>query len=446
MKSLISAVTLSIFFLYKPSLALSAEITPIQSHPMGCEYKLTGLINNGDAEKVDKVLQQEDWFATSARGWKICLDSPGGSFIEGVKLAQTFAQNGIGTVVAENDVCESACAIAFMGGSFAHPEAENAYVSRTMHATAKLGFHAPALLIPDGKYSEKEVDSAYSIALKAVLELSDMRSSGHEIRESLFRAILSTSFEEMHYVDTIGKALRYKINISGIRVSTADAQSIAKNICDNAVIAIEDSDPWFGGGREFKFIAANILHGEQGYYEEANFDCLVEIGYFENRVGTNSFQVNFQAGPDDTNIRASTFLPPYASFRSDTLLASAFSAKSISVDNFLVKARKAMKGSSASDIPKTCAILNQSAAITNVQNFTNLRRQAGLNGQVIGQVPLGATVTVVNPGQFLRYDRCAAACNGSNQNAIRQCIDNNDVWIEVEYNGRRGFLSRKFLE
>jgi hypothetical protein len=94
----------------------------------------------------------------------------------------------------------------------------------------------------------------------------------------------------------------------------------------------------------------------------------------------------------------------------------------------------------------SCGVENSVATITNVQNFTNLRQQAGLNGQVIGQVPLGASVSVVNPGNFLRYDRCAATCNGKNQNAIKQCIDNNDVWIEVEHNGRRGFLSRKFLE
>jgi uncharacterized protein len=94
----------------------------------------------------------------------------------------------------------------------------------------------------------------------------------------------------------------------------------------------------------------------------------------------------------------------------------------------------------------SCGIKKPRATIINVQNFTNLRRQAGLNGQVIGQVPLGAQVSVINPGSFLRYDRCAATCNGTNQNAIKQCIDNNDVWIEVKYNGRRGFLSRKFLE
>ena len=93
-----------------------------------------------------------------------------------------------------------------------------------------------------------------------------------------------------------------------------------------------------------------------------------------------------------------------------------------------------------------CSMSASTATITNVQNFTNLRQQAGLNGRVIGKVGLGETVQIVNPGRYLRYDRCAAACEGSNQNAIQTCVVNNDVWIEVQHNGRRGFLSRKFLE
>ena len=101
---------------------------------------------------------------------------------------------------------------------------------------------------------------------------------------------------------------------------------------------------------------------------------------------------------------------------------------------------------SATKMPVTCYINENTAQIVNVQNYTNLRQEAGLQGRVIGQISLGEAVSIVTPGDFLRYDRCAAACKGTNQNAIKQCIDNNDVWIEVEYNGRRGFLSRKFLE
>lgn len=94
----------------------------------------------------------------------------------------------------------------------------------------------------------------------------------------------------------------------------------------------------------------------------------------------------------------------------------------------------------------TCYVMKDRSKITNVQDFTNLRQQAGLGGRVIDQISLDETVRIVDPGGFLRYDRCAASCDGTNQNEIKQCIDDNDVWIEVEYNGRRGFLSRKFLE
>lgn len=96
--------------------------------------------------------------------------------------------------------------------------------------------------------------------------------------------------------------------------------------------------------------------------------------------------------------------------------------------------------------PLTCAINTKTARVVNVENYTNLRQQAGLNDRVIGAVNLGEQVIVLTPGRYLRYDRCAAACEGANQNAIKTCVDNNDVWIEVQHNGRRGFLSRKFLE
>ncbi|NRP49123.1 hypothetical protein XMV201_000874 [Aliiroseovarius sp. xm-v-201] len=98
------------------------------------------------------------------------------------------------------------------------------------------------------------------------------------------------------------------------------------------------------------------------------------------------------------------------------------------------------------EAPLTCYISERTAKIINVESYTNLRQQAGLRGRVIGRVGLDEEVRIVDPGSFLRYDRCAAACNGTNQNAIKTCVDNNDVWIEVQYNGRRGFLSRKFLE
>ena len=384
------------------------------------------------------------------RDMKICLDSPGGNYMEGVHLALTFLAHDIGTVVAQNNMCESACAIAFLGGSN-DPLREGRSVSRTMHATAKLGFHAPALQVPEGNYSKNEVDKAYETALKALRWLSHLRSRFEmEITESLIDELLATPINKMHYVDTVERALRYKIDVVGINTAIADVQSIANNICDNAVIAIEDQDPFFASTNDVSFIADNTLQvagGERVYYGKADYNCSIVIDDSQNYAGAyRSFEVSFILGPDDTYTRASTSLPPYASFRSDTLLASAFSEQSIPVSQFLAKARRTLKNSRVSEDPKTCGITNRSATITNVQNFTNLRQEAYLQAQIIGRVPLGASVKTRQPGTYWRTDRCAAACNGTNQNAIKQCIDNNDVWIEVKYNGRKGYLSRKFLE
>ena len=98
------------------------------------------------------------------------------------------------------------------------------------------------------------------------------------------------------------------------------------------------------------------------------------------------------------------------------------------------------------EVAPKCWINEQTARISNVQNYTNFRQRAGLNQPVLGQISLGERVTLTNPGTYLRTDRCASICNESNQQLIKQCIDNNEVWIEVRYRGRVGYLSRKFVE
>ena len=96
--------------------------------------------------------------------------------------------------------------------------------------------------------------------------------------------------------------------------------------------------------------------------------------------------------------------------------------------------------------PLTCYVDGEIAQIANVENYTNFRKRAGLNQPVIGKISLGEVVRLSDPGTYLRTERCASICNSANEQAIKQCIDNNEVWVEVQYNGRRGFLSRKFLE
>ena len=94
----------------------------------------------------------------------------------------------------------------------------------------------------------------------------------------------------------------------------------------------------------------------------------------------------------------------------------------------------------------TCWINKPIAQIANVKDFTHFRQQAGQNGRIIGQIPVGYNVTLIDPTSYLRTNQCASICEGENQTSIKQCIVNNEVWIEVQYQGINGFVSRKVLK
>lgn len=93
-----------------------------------------------------------------------------------------------------------------------------------------------------------------------------------------------------------------------------------------------------------------------------------------------------------------------------------------------------------------CSINELSARVANVNSYTNLRAKAGLGNQVIAQVPLRVVVKPTDPDSYISRDRCLQSCASNDQKGIDWCIENNEVWVEVDYKNRRGFLSRKFLE
>lgn len=94
----------------------------------------------------------------------------------------------------------------------------------------------------------------------------------------------------------------------------------------------------------------------------------------------------------------------------------------------------------------SCGLDSPFAEVSNVDKFTNLRRKAGLGNKIIARVPLGASVSSPRPQYYLATQRCLDACRTDDQLEISECIASNEIWVEVLYNDRRGFLSRKFLE
>ena len=400
---------------------------------------------------------------------RVCFDSPGGSYLEGLEIAKV---NYASTGVDEGDRCESACFLAFMSGNTDRMEDRPSLADRVMHPRAKVGLHAPSLNVDSGSFSSDELNKAYQIALQTIAELLKLREEKNNyalkgefvFRDSLLEEMLRVPPQQMKYIQTIGQAVEYQIAvypvvlpgsvpgsvIGGGYANTTENYPGFVNVCQ-ALGGMSDKFYVDGGGETPEITSL----GKDGFTYKAAFnvgdsatECALYLGEHPSPQTLPDFWARHSASwsigsasvedywipPNDFEVGAHMFYPPTTEI-ADMIYRPDY--RSIN-NKFLARFN--------TEVLASCAVRGSTVEIVNVQNFTNLRRQAGLNGQVIGQVPLGAAVSVVNPGNFLRTDRCGATCNGTNQNAIKQCIDNNDVWIEVDYNGRRGFLSRKFLE
>lgn len=187
-----------------------------------CNLRLSGQIEKGDATRLAGLIRAN---AVDGEGTRnvfypvLCLDSPGGSFAEAVRIIAVIDETYIGTMIENGSRCESACALAFMAGVY--PEEGNVYPWRMMHPGGRLGFHAPDLRLPAGQYNEADITRAYRIALKSVsqtIEKLVMAGTGRtrRMRPSLLAAMLATPSDAMHYVDTVDKAGRWQINIVAV--------------------------------------------------------------------------------------------------------------------------------------------------------------------------------------------------------------------------------------
>ncbi len=151
------AITAATIILMSAPFATAADIKPVESNK--CRYLLSGLIEKGDAEKIEAIVAKNGDGVDA--GNSICLNSPGGNYLAGKQLYDAFMADGFATYVRKGDECHSACAIAFLGGSqwgdFRHP-------SRMMEPGAVVGFHAPYVKLESGKKYDADYVSALTRA------------------------------------------------------------------------------------------------------------------------------------------------------------------------------------------------------------------------------------------------------------------------------------------
>lgn len=450
----------------------AADIGPSDGQGMGCQLRIDGPIVSGDADKLDLVLRDLPFpDGASPVGQRICLDSAGGSLVEAVRMGDLIAERFMGTAVPEAAICESACAMVFLGGRFVHPEEDDRFVpDRVLHPRGRLGFHAPALVIEDRAYDRDEVNRAYSVALGSMGEILRLRSDHATlIPDSLFLTILNTPASDMTYVETVEQAARWQIEIAPVALTAEDISAALRHACLNAdggMLDARPSDSYMYGSANLPFTYANLgadfaqVTSRAGFRAKDAANCNMTLranGDPLDQIGVLTIE---GAGADGDARRA---IYPYL-FHDPRLPLSALpvarSAAETGEEIFFAAIQAAAREELSEVEIRSCWLISPEARIVNVNDYVNLRDGPGFEAQVLRQVPLGEKVRVIAtqdlraPGTGARARDCLAACNGlavdpsdaDLRGEVDRCVAGNVFWYEIrDGSGQAGYVSRKFL-
>ena len=314
--------------------ALAAGIDAYDDPYLGCIVKIQGVIQPGDAKVLERVLKAE-LIRRGARGdrleymnengHRICLDSPGGSFAEGLRMAELI-HGAVGTAIPRGAECLSACSAVFMAGSHQTESSAGIVANRKLHAGGQLGFHAPSLEVPARNYSEREVNKAYSIAVAGLGSLLE-RSSDMKLSQTLISEMLKTPTEDMFMIDTVHKAGRWLIPVVGAvrpREITPLAVSNACNayygwtgdrLASNGFGFNPDPAQRWGWGGPVRRSGDQVTGESQGFGQEGSLTCRVRVDTSAGADDADSIWGTYgyiRMGEDDVGFEASsvTFFDP----------------------------------------------------------------------------------------------------------------------------------------
>ncbi|AZV79422.1 hypothetical protein EBB79_17100 [Parasedimentitalea marina] len=278
MKQLLLALGLGIWLV---SPVQAAEI--IKANTELCDLSLTGEIRQGDAKELDR--QKANWRSKggyAGDGLKLCLDSPGGSLSEGLELFEMIWAQNIKTHVLPGANCESACALAFLGGSYLLGTGVTREMRREIWPDGRLGFHGPRLVFPANiKFPGDQVSKAFDVAMEIAAQVYEInrlqdRENG-ALTDHLVHRFLNTSPDDMYFIDTVGDVILSEIGLNGVDYSNAVTPGAIRNVCNN--IYLKGEFPLVQGHTESihkDFTSAAALNRRLLDYEVDDFTIEVE--------------------------------------------------------------------------------------------------------------------------------------------------------------------------
>jgi hypothetical protein len=203
-------------------LSFAAEVKVIPPSDTGTALVLiAGPIVPGDAKQFEDATE-------GVNKAIVIFSSPGGILVEGLSIGANIREKGYITAVAENTLCASACALAWLGGD-----------RRAMANSSKIGFHAA--YVKTGQYKrESGVDNAIVGAYLNQLGLS----------LDAIRYITTPGPDEIQWL-SIRDAIRYGISVYSLEntllgsSSNGAAKSLTSGGYKTAVRAAENFDNRF---------------------------------------------------------------------------------------------------------------------------------------------------------------------------------------------------------
>lgn len=470
--------------------ALSAEIELVDAYHARCHVVLSGTIVEGDAERLREILPGSSEGGTYRHfiydGPTLCLNSPGGSFVEGLAIARYLGKIGVRTHIAAFDECLSACAMAFLGGThYSLEDRLNDGRSRSMHATARLGFHGPSLRVDDGSFSRAVVEEAFEVAIHATARiftrLDELRIS-NDFALSFIKVPRDVFFE----IDTPNRVLALGVDVVGLgKLPVRLSDERMRDICHSVMPQTNPKNPAapvnkYGSYRYLGSWTLELPSSQDGEYVRQAFLVAADqerIPFWhgcsfswraeatETKVGrlyVTLLRRSDMIQSDRENYR--NVKPPSPEHLSRQLREADLQSKR------LPPSLVSPPGTKLKELAKPAALRRRQMAasicgpdqriysVHDVNSFATLRAAPGFDKQVIAEVPLDAPVTPVldvPDNTRILSDQCLSACTLSRLPAVTpealrridQCRrSSNEIWWKVATeDGQNGWMSSKFL-
>ena len=221
-----------------------------------CTLLYEGGVERGDLQKFHALYGYDgEGFSNSLPdGATLCLNSPGGNLYESLVivdfLRDIFAD--LQTYVADGDLCASACSNLFLSGAHTFEgESYETFAMRAIAPTARLGVHAPRIVLPnDGEtYDADEVAAVYDEAIRDAAHLFAFAQKVDDedtpyLTPYLYARSIETPPHDMYYVDTVGDALFANIPVTGISYDVTLDHQLINTICDNVFLLDDGAFSW----------------------------------------------------------------------------------------------------------------------------------------------------------------------------------------------------------